>query len=69
MFILFTFLGALCLYIAPIKYDWMIEHEMARHAYAFAAISIFGEVVYLLLLRNGIVSLWRIFRDLFGEEK
>lgn len=63
--------GGFCLYIAPIRYDWMIEHEMFKHAYGFAAITIFGEVAGLLFIRRGVMLGYEILQATFfnKEEK
>ena len=67
--ILFGVIGMFCLVLATYKYDWMIAHEMFKHAYVFAGLSIFGEVVYLFMMRHGIVLLMGLFADMFSGNK
>lgn len=65
----FILLGGFCLYIAPIRYDWMIEHEMIKHAYGFAAIAIFGEIAGLLFIRRGIMLAYEIVRATYFNKE
>lgn len=60
--------GTFCLYLATLKYDWMIEHEMFKHAYAFGALATFGEVAGLLFLRRGVILAYDIIQITFFEE-
>lgn len=54
-------LGSLALYVGLLKYEWMVEHNMLKHSYVYAALLIGCEVAGLLLMRRGVIHAYECF--------
>lgn len=53
--------GLMALNVAVLKYEWMVEHSMLKHSYAFAAIAVVLEISGLMLLRRGVMFAYEAF--------
>lgn len=51
------------------RYEWMVEHSMNKHSYAYAGLLICLEIVGLLLMRRGVMYAYECFCVVFPRKE
>lgn len=62
-------LGGLALTAGVLKYEWMVEHNMLKHSYVYAALMIGLEIAGLLLMRRGVMYAYECFCVVFPRKE